>query len=88
MNPIVVYIVIGVLAVLIILEFLYFFLVVYSALKTCENSESAYCPLMYCNDPTTACGNYPWRPDPVTGIPICSKYLLTQSAPTAAPKTT
>lgn len=87
MNPIVIYIVVAFLVVLVIAVYLYFFLVVYSAFTNCEKSESPYCPLMYCNDPTTACGNYPWRPDPVTGNPICAKYLLTQSAPTASAKT-
>lgn len=55
----------------------------YSTLKTCEQSESPLCPLQYCDTTTTTCGNFPFRPDPTTGAPICASYLLTKSAPTA-----
>lgn len=85
MSPIFAYLVLGLLFIITIGFWVWFFLV-YSALIACETGESDYCPLMYCNDPTTACGHYPWRPDPATGAPICSRYLLSMSAPTAAPK--
>ncbi len=87
LNPIYSYIMLGVIGLVVIGIYLYFFLVVYAALANCEASESSYCPLMYCNDPIPQCGNYPWRPDPVTGAPICSQYLLTLAAPTAGTKT-
>jgi hypothetical protein len=48
----------------------------------CLNGESAYCPQLYCDFPSPACQNMPYRPDPNTGAPICATYLLTQSAPT------
>jgi hypothetical protein len=53
----------------------------YSNYQLCLSSESSYCPSMYCDIPSATCKNYPYRPDPVTGAPICNKYLLTQSAP-------
>jgi hypothetical protein len=88
LRPVYSYLVLGLILILVIAIYLYFFLVVYSTLKKCEKEESNYCPLMYCKDPTTECGNYPWRPAPGTGTHICSKYLLTMSAPKANVKPT
>ena len=82
----VIYVILAVLIVIAI-GFIIWAIIVYSSFTSCQSSESPYCPLMYCKDPTTACGNYPWRPDPTTGAPVCSKYLLTQAAPVAEPKT-
>jgi hypothetical protein len=80
LNPIFSYIILAILALIVIGFFIWAFSL-YSALNACEQGESPLCPLMYCNEPTAECGNYPWRPDPTTGAPICSKYLLTMSAP-------
>jgi hypothetical protein len=86
-SPWVGYVGVAILLLLVVGIFILFF-VILGSYNNCVASESPYCPLLYCQDPTTACGNYPWRPDPVTGAPICSQYLLTMTAPTAGPKTT
>ena len=83
LSPIFAYLVLGILAIITIGFYIWAFLT-YSTLNKCEQSESPLCPLMYCATSTTACGNYPFRPDPTTGAPICATYLLTQTAPTAA----
>ena len=87
LNPIFIYLILVALLIIVIAIYAFFFVSVYGTLKTCERSESSYCPLMYCKDLTVECGNYPWRPDPVTGKPICSEYLLTMTALKAVPKT-
>lgn len=86
LSPIFIWLILAGLLIIVIVIYVILFVSVYGALKKCESSESSYCPLMYCNDPTTQCGNFPWRPDPVTGNPICSEYLLTMSALKAVPK--
>lgn len=47
----------------------------------CLQNQSAYCPNIYCDVPSEACDNLPYRTDTNTGETICAYYLLELSAP-------
>jgi len=47
---------------------------------SCVNTESAYCPQLYCETPSTSCQNYPYRIDENDNT-VCAFYLLSLAAP-------
>ena len=80
-KPNYIYIWIILLVLLIIIGILFWQVsVLRSNFKLCENSESSYCPQMYCDKTHVKCGNYPYRTDRL-GKTVCATYLITKNAP-------
>ncbi len=73
-------IIIFVLVALVIGFFIWAY-VLFRNYQECINGASSYCPSLYCDFPSTQCGNYPYRINSETGEIVCDYYVLNLAAP-------
>jgi len=79
LNDNFIYIFIFILVSLVIGFFIWAFIMIQNY-NSCINGESAYCPQLYCDTPSDACDNMPYRFDSNDNT-VCAYYILSLSAP-------